>query len=46
MGSTHATEMSRFCAFGGKSFVVEFARGLRIEREIELVFPPEFEARL
>src|SRR5207247_323125 len=43
MGTTHTAEMSRFSAFGGKSFVVKLARGLGIEREIELIFPAKFE---
>src|SRR6476620_11218150 len=29
-----------------KRFIVEFAGGFGIERQIELIFPPELEARL
>ena len=32
--------------FLGHGFVVEFARLVRVEAEVELVFPAEFEARL
>jgi hypothetical protein len=45
MRSTHGTEVSGLRAFGGKRFVVKLARGLGIEREIELIFPSELEAR-
>src|SRR6266487_4221469 len=44
MRATHTTKMSRFRAFGGKSFVMELAGGFRIECEIELIFPSELEA--
>ena len=30
----------------GQGFVVELARGLGVEREVELIFPAEFKARL
>jgi hypothetical protein len=43
--AAHAAEMRGLGAFGGKSFVVELARGFGIERKIELVFPAKFEAR-
>ena len=32
-------------AFLGQSLIVELARGLGVEREIELIFPAELEAR-
>ena len=35
--TAHRTEVRSLCAFGWESFVVELARSLRIEREIELV---------
>ena len=44
--AAHAAKVRGFGTFAGKGFVVEFARGLGIEREIELVFPAKFEARL
>src|SRR5439155_27284252 len=45
MRSAHGTEVRGLGAFGWKSFIVELARGLGIEREIELIFPAKFEAR-
>ncbi len=35
--------MGEFGAFGGEGFVVEFFRDDRVEGEVELVFPAEFE---
>jgi len=46
MRAAHAAEVRGFCAVGGKSFVVEFLRLVRIERQVELVVPAELEARL
>src|SRR5262245_21918087 len=44
MRAAHGAKMRGLGAFGWKSLVVEFARGLGIEREIELVLPSELEA--
>jgi hypothetical protein len=44
--AAHAAKVRGFGTFAGKGFIVEFARGLGIEREIELVFPAKFEACL
>ena len=44
MRSAHAAEMSHLCDFLGQGLLMEVAGGFRIERKIELVFPPEFEA--
>src|SRR2546429_9672441 len=44
--AAHAAKVRGFGTFAGKGFVVEFARGFGIEREIELVFPAEFKACL
>src|SRR5439155_25147279 len=43
--TAHGTEMRGLGAFLRQGLVVEVTRGLRIEREIELIFPPKFEAR-
>src|SRR5438046_4778847 len=45
MRTTHRAKVCCLCAFLWKSFVVKFARGLGIEREIELIFPTKFETR-
>jgi len=37
--------MRDLAGFPGQGFVVEFARLVRVEAEVELVFPAEFEAR-
>src|SRR5205807_10090075 len=42
----HRTEVRPFRRFGRKGLVVEAARALGVEREVELIFPPELEARL
>src|SRR5262249_61281665 len=44
--TAHRAEMRDLRAFGRQRLVVELAGGLRIEREIELVLPAEFEAGL
>src|SRR3989442_3389296 len=41
----HAAKVCSLGAFLRKGLVVELARGLRIEREIELIFPAKFETR-
>jgi hypothetical protein len=46
MRAAHGAEMRGLGAFLRQGFVVEFARGLGVEREVELVFPAEFKARL
>ena len=38
--------MRQLVAFLGQGLVVEFARLLRVQREVELVHPAELEARL
>ena len=43
--AAHAAKVRGFGTFAGKGFVVEFARGLGIEREIELIVPAKFETR-
>ena len=43
--AAHGAEVRGLGAFLRKSFVVKLARGLGIEREIELIFPAKFEAR-
>src|SRR5437016_8396866 len=35
--------MRRFSAFGGKGFIMEFAGGLWIQRQVKLVLPSELE---
>ena len=42
--ATHRTEVSDLRAVGRQRFVVKRAGGIGIERQIELVFPAEFEA--
>src|SRR5438128_2436478 len=44
--SAHAAEVRALGGLVGQRLVVELARGLGIEREVELVFPAEVEARL
>ena len=44
--ATHGTKMCELGAFLGQRLVVVFARDFRIEREIELILPTEFEPRL
>src|SRR5215831_3331924 len=46
MRAAHAAEMCQFRAFLRKGFIMKLARGDRIEAQIELVLPPEFESRL
>ena len=43
--AAHAAEVGGLGAFLRKRFVVELARGFGIERQVELIFPTEFEAR-
>ena len=43
--AAHRAEMRDLAGFPGQGFVVEFARLVRVEAEVELVFPAEFEAR-
>ena len=45
MRAAHGAEVRGLGAFLRQGFVVELARGFGIEREIELIFPAEFEAR-
>ena len=42
----HWTKVCRFGAFRRKGFIMVFKRSFRIERQIELVPPAEFKARL
>src|SRR5438034_11360225 len=42
----HRAEVRPFRRFGRKGLVVEAARALGVEREVELVLPPELEPRL
>src|SRR5207244_8557567 len=44
MRTAHAAKVCGLGAFLRQGFVVELARGFGIEREIELIFPAEFEA--
>src|SRR5437773_1992818 len=44
--AAHRAEVRDLRALGGQRLVVELARGLGIEREIELILPAELEARL
>src|SRR4029453_397382 len=41
----HRAEVGQLRALGGQGLVVELARRLRVEREVELILPPELEAR-
>src|SRR5438093_12079653 len=43
--AAHRAEVRDLRAFGRQGLVVELARRLRIEREVELILPPELEAR-
>ena len=45
MGAAHAAEVRRLCSVLRKRLVVKLARRGRIEAEVELIFPAEFEAR-
>ena len=45
MWTAHGTEMRGLGAFLRQCFVVELARGLGIEREVEMVLPAELESR-
>src|SRR5712691_11793262 len=42
----HGAEVGELGALGRQRLVVELARGLRVEREVELVLPAELEAGL
>lgn len=44
--AAHAAEMCGFGAFGGEGLVVVLLGGVGVERQVELVAPAEFEARL
>ncbi len=44
--AAHRAEVRDFGGLFGQGFVVEFARLVRVEAEVELVFPAELEARL
>src|SRR6266540_4511706 len=43
--AAHGAEVRELGALGGERLVVEAARRLRVEREVELVLPAELEAR-
>ena len=43
--AAHGAEVRGLRSFLRQRFVVELARRLRVEREVELIFPPELEAR-
>ena len=45
MRAAHRTEVRGLCAFLRQRLVVEFSGRDGIEREIELIFPPEFKPR-
>jgi len=45
MRAAHGAEMRDFGGILGQCFVVEITRLVRVEAEVELVFPAEFEAR-
>src|SRR6267378_5585285 len=45
MWTAHGAEMCGLRSFLRQGLVVELTRGLRIEREVELIFPAKFEAR-
>ena len=45
MRAAHRAEVRGLRSFLRKGLVVELARGFGIERQIELIFPAEFEAR-
>src|SRR6266404_4991666 len=44
MGTAHRAEMGTLCAFRRESFIMKLSSRVRIEREIELVFPSELES--
>ena len=46
MRAAHGAEVRDLGRILGQGFVVEFARLVGVEAEVELVFPAEFEARL
>ena len=46
MRPAHGAEVGGLVRLLGQGLVVVFARGVGIERQIELVLPPELEARL
>jgi hypothetical protein len=46
MGPAHTAKVRELGAFLRQRFVVEFLRLFRIEAEVELIGPAEFEARL
>ena len=46
MRAAHRAEMRDLGGFLGQRLVVEFARLVRVQAEIELVVPAEFETRL
>ena len=43
MRAAHRAEVGEFCTFGGQGLVVKLLCLFRIEPEVELVFPTEFE---
>lgn len=45
-GAAHAAEMRRLGALCGQGLVVVLLGGVGVERQVELVAPAEFEARL
>ncbi len=46
MRPAHAAEMGDLCGVVRQRCVVELLGGIRIERQMELVFPPEFKPGL
>ena len=46
MRAAHAAEVGHFGSFFRHGLIMELPRRFRIEREVELVFPAEFEARM
>ena len=44
MRTAHGAEVGGLRSFLREGFVVEFTGGFRVEAEVELVFPAEFEA--
>ena len=45
MRAAHAQKWAVFAPFLREGFVMKLTRGFGIERQVELIFPPKFEAR-
>ena len=46
LGAAHAAKVRALAAVFGQGFVVEVARGVGVQPQVELVFPAEFKAGL